>query len=348
MAQMYNSFRTSRSRLLAASTALAATLVLAAPASSTPAYRGTAHLKGWNIGGFDHGALPSLGGQFYRALGWAKRAHGDVLRIEFYEPQMQDARDVRWMTRYLQTIHRLGIKIDLLLWDNDARMKSQPEQFAAACAKAAELWKGQLTAIEVGNEPNAVLGPSMTTADFTRADAQAAAEYVPVVKDSYQAIKQVAPHVTVLAGAIAFSDGTFLKDAYADGIGGYFDALSVHPYTYNASPGYIRTNRMFSLAEGLPWIRGIMAQYHDGWKKVWITEVGWDTVGAGAKPVSDAQRAQYVSQLGGITRHWPWLAAVIFYQLRNQDPRSPNGGWAFVSRSWKPSRSFWAFERTAF
>ena len=351
---MCDSFRASRLRLLAASTVLAATLVLAASAGSEPVYGpGTSHFKGWNIGGFDHGALPRLGGEFYRDLGWAKRAHTDVLRIEVYEPQLEDARTVRWMTRYLQTIRRLGMKTDLLLWSDDAGMKSQPEQFAAACARAAQLWNGYLTAIEVGNEPNALLGPSMTNADFERADAQAAAEYVPVVKDSYQAIKQVAPQVIVLAGAIAFNDGTFLKDMYADGIGGYFDALSVHPYTYNASPGDTRGNPMFSLAAGLPWIHGIMAQHGDSQKQVWITEVGWNTVGAGAKPVSDEQRAHYVSQLGEITRHWPWVPAVMFYELRNQDLRlqarnSPALGWAFLSRSWTPSRSFWAVQRTTF
>jgi hypothetical protein len=340
MAQMCSSFRISGLRLLAASTALAATLVLAAAAS--------AHLKGWNVAN-DYGALPRPGSQFYRDLGWAKRAHTDVLRVQVYWQQMQDARDVRWMTRYLQTIHRLGMKIDLLVWSRtDTSMESHPEQFAAACAKAAQLWKGYLKAIEVGNEPNVLLGPSMTRAKFERADAQAAARYAPVVRASYRAIKQVAPDVSVLAGALAFSDGTFLKDMYADGMGGYFDALSVHPYTYNASPSDTRTNRMFSLAAGLPWIHSIMAQYGDGQKKIWITEVGWNTLGAGAKPVSDAQRARYVSQLGRITRRWPWLAGVMFYELRYQGRSSPDVGWAFVSHSWEPSRSFWAFERTRF
>ncbi len=321
-------------------------LVLALSLIGSPA---GAHLKGWNVAD-DPGALVPPGSHFDRDLESAKQSHADVLRVMIRSQEMQNARDISWMTGYLRTIRRLGMKIDLRVGRSS---RTSVEQFAGTCAKAAQLWKDDLTAIEVGNEPNALLEPSMTRAEFEHADAQAAAAYVPVVKDSYLAIKQVAPRLTVLAGAMAFSDGTFLEDAYADGMGGYFDALSVHPYTYNASPDHIARSwpgrMLFSLVDGLPWIHDIMARHGDGQKKVWITEVGWNTVGgAGAKPVSDAQRAGYVGQLGAITRRWPWLAAVMFYDLRHRGPSSPDSGWAFVSRSWEPSRSFWAFERTTF
>jgi hypothetical protein len=308
-----------------------------------------AHLKGWNVAEVHHSAVPRPSSQFYRDLESAKQSHADVLRVEILSQQMQNAMDIQWMTRYLRTIRRLGMKVDLRV---ESSSNTSVEQFTATCAKAAQLWKDDLTAIELGNEPNALLQSSMTRAEFEDADAQAAAAYVPVVKDSYLAIKRVAPRLTVIAGAIAFSDGTFLEDAYADGMGGYFDALSVHPYTYNASPAHIARSwpgRMFSLVDGVPWIHDIMAQHGDGQKRVWLTEVGWNTLGDSvARAVSDPQRARYVGQLGAITRRWPWVAAVMFYDLRHRGPSSPDSGWAFVSQSWKPSLSFWAFARTTF
>jgi hypothetical protein len=62
---------------------------------------------------------------------------------------------------------------------------------------AARLWGKDAAALEVWDEPNPIDGN----------EDQVARDYMDVLKPTYQAVKQAAPGLPVLAGATAYADG---------------------------------------------------------------------------------------------------------------------------------------------
>src|SRR3954468_5111201 len=73
--------------------------------------------------------------------------------------------------------------------------------YADAAVYVARRWGSSLEALEIWNEPNATV--------FLRSPDQVR-DYARLVRASYQRIKRVVPRLTVLAGALALSDGQFL------------------------------------------------------------------------------------------------------------------------------------------
>jgi hypothetical protein len=278
---------------------------------------------------------------FQRDLEWAQRAHLNIVHLYVRPAELGSRQDVDYLTGYLQTARHDGIPV-LVTVSQNTYMIAHPHQFAQACAEVVRLWRSYLTAIEVGNEPN----------DSTADDIG----YVRVLRAAYPAIKHVAPHLRVIAGALAYADGDALETMYAAGLHGYFDALSAHPYPDNAPPYSMGGgNCADSFACGVPWLHRIMSEHGDGDKRLWLTELGWATqYEAGA--VSDWKRAMYMRQIGTMTRSWPWIGAVIFFHLRYGDPpkdqapseRETDIGLALLSETWQPTAGFWALARTTY
>lgn len=300
-----------------------------------------AHWKGVTLED-NYTGLPAPHQGFYRDLKWAQRAHLDILHLYIQPRELRSARDVRYFTRYLRTVTRGGIRVLLTVWQQDtAQMIARPQQFAADCARVAKLWRPYLAAIEVADEPN----------DNASTDVG----YVRVLRSAYPAIKQVAPRLPVIGGSLAYASGTDLERMYAAGLRGYFDALSAHPYTDNAPPYSIGAGCGYSFACGVPWLHQIMVEHGDGDRQLWLTEMGWSTQ---KYPylVSEAERAVYMRQVGAMTRSWPWIGAVIFFQLRYGDPRYEPSvterdlelGLALVSKTWQPTPGFWALASTTY
>lgn len=282
---------------------------------------------------------------FYRDLQWVQRAHLNILHLYIRPSALRSQRDVRYFTNYLRTVRRNGIRVLLTVWQNStAYMIAHPQQFAQECAHVAELWRPYLAAIELGNEPN----------DNTAADIG----YVRMLQAAYPAIKQVAPNMTVVAGALGYANGSDLETMYSAGLHGYFDAFSAHPYTDNGPPrsmgpaGYC----LYNFACGLPWLHQVMAANGDGDKRLWLTEMGWATKDYGPATISEQKRAVYMRQVGQMTRSWPWIGAVIFYQLRYGDPPQYIGknerdleiGLALINIAWQPTPGFWALADTRY
>jgi hypothetical protein len=156
-------------------------------------------------------------------------------------------------------------------------------------------------AFEVWNEPN--------HPDFwdTPTGPDAAA-YARLVRAAYPTIKAGDANATVVAGAIAYNDQTFLQNLYANGgITNSYDALSIHPYSGPYAPD--------SLGDGYQTFQGAidqtirtMSQYNEQAKPLWITEMGWRNT-----DVDEATRALYLRRAVVIARSYPQIAQFFAY-----------------------------------
>jgi hypothetical protein len=152
---------------------------------------------------------------------------------------------------------------------------------------------------EIWNEPNDphfwTTGPNV-------------AKYTAMLKASYRAIKNADPEAGVLAGSILSNDIRFLHGIYANGGGGSFTGLAIHPYTAGRAPGDT-SSAWFSFKTSVPQFRKEMAR-HGQYKAIWITEMGWST-----NQVSDATRATYFKQAVAIARTWASVRAMGAYTI---------------------------------
>ena len=90
-----------------------------------------------------------------------------------------------------------------------------------------------------------------------------AGTYSTLVKAAYPAAKAGNADVPVLAGAMSSTDQAFLAAMYANGVKGYYDGISVHPY---ADPGFVK----------LAAFRAVQQAAGDN-TPIWATEFGWPT-----------------------------------------------------------------------
>jgi hypothetical protein len=158
---------------------------------------------------------------------------------------------------------------------------------------------------EIWNEPNDVhfwtTGPDV-------------AAYTAMLKASFAAIKQADPDATVLGGSILDNDLAFLRGIYANGGGGSFNALSIHPYAAYRAPGST-VNPFYSFKLSVPAFAREMAR-HGSSRPIWITEFGWPTW-----KVSDVTRARYFRQAVAIAKGWTNVRAVAAYTFRRSQSR---------------------------
>jgi polysaccharide biosynthesis protein PslG len=125
-------------------------------------------------------------------------------------------------------------------------------------------------AIEIGNEPNL---------SWAWAGGLDPARYTELVKRGYAAVKSVSPAMPVIAGGLApvLTDTTtsdsiglrpFLEAMYANGVKGYMDGISVHPYPRG-------TNFSESFA-ALSLVKETRSAHGDS-VPLWVTEFGLTT-----------------------------------------------------------------------
>lgn len=243
---------------------------------------------------------------------------------------------------------------------------------SGAVAKVIGLWGADIYAIEVWNEPNEqyflsnqTLCDASAPADLygPSSDSTRAAAYVPIVKAVWQAVKASAyPGILVVAGSIGLSDTTFLQDLYNDGIAGYYDAISVHPYqvqlAYQPTPtscaqrgtssALVATTQdpavpfsdaLFSFQTGVPAMHNVMVGNGDSTHPLFLTEFGFPTcvTGSTVAPlersgsfnyagwcVSLTQQENWLNESINMVRGWSYVGAATIYTLRDPpDGESP-------------------------
>jgi hypothetical protein len=145
-----------------------------------------------------------------------------------------------------------------------------------------ELTPLPVPAVEIWNEEN--------TSAFWQPQPNAAA-YAALYTAARTAIHQVAPSVQAIVGGLGPPAAPFLQSIYGalGGASGHIDAVAIHPYA--SAP-----NSMYPEVVDT---RSVLEQHGDVGVPIDVTEFGWPTQGInsnGFTEVSDAQRAQYVSQ----------------------------------------------------
>jgi hypothetical protein len=194
---------------------------------------------------------------------------------------------------------------------------ASPTEFAKFAAQVAARYAPQgVGTFEIWNEPNNAIfwqpkpNPAAYTADLVAA---------------YRSIKAADPSALVISGGLApeASDGTninavdFLKDMYADGAKGSFDAVGYHPYSYPALPDTFQSWSAWSqMSQTSPSIRSVMASNGDSAKKVWITEVGAPSGGPGG--VGQAAEAQEFTQAIADAASTSWVGGIYLYSWQDE------------------------------
>jgi hypothetical protein len=242
-----------------------------------------------------------------------------------------------------------GMSIDFIIdgcasWaSTNGGLFAQPDsavQFATWAADvAARYGSGGPTTYEIWNEPN--------SAQFWQPTPDPAA-YTQDLIAAYQAIKQVQPDQMVISGGLAPEpdDGTnidpvtFLQDMYADGAGGYFDAVGYHPYSYPALPD---TGEQWSgwtqMSATTPSIRSVMDANGDSGKQVWLTEVGWptDTTSMSGTDGLDAQ-VDEVQEILAFAQTTAWVGPIYWYTYQDDS----SGQFGLVTSSGTPKPTYYA------
>lgn len=181
--------------------------------------------------------------------------------------------------------------------------------FAGAAAKRYKSWG--VHTWEVWNEPNI---------SYRFGPATDPGKYVAMLQASYPVIKRADPSAVVVGAstAPAASEGgdlrplDFLRQMYADGAQGYFDAISVHPYTYPLTPAQSSPDDAWGQMSTM---HQLMADNGDGDKKIWITEFGAPTDGPNVARdhVTEAMQAQTVTEAAAIFKQFDWSGPLFWY-----------------------------------
>jgi hypothetical protein len=228
-------------------------------------------------------------------------------------------------------------------WDRgvDRYPPADNSDYADAAAYVAQRWSSKLEALEIWNEPNLPDQYSLHAPDPAAADAA-------MLKAAYPRVKQVAPDLKVLAGALAFSDGDFVERLYANGIKDNFDGFSIHPYNEWRDPNdaWKPEWKKYTYITGVPWIQSILAAHGDGDKGLWLTELGWSTCGTGDSwCVTPTQQAQYVGDALRIAAGWSYVKAAVIYNLRNKgtNPLGREDQFGIVQRDFTLKPAYAAF-----
>lgn len=306
---------------------------------------------------------------FDRELDMAKSAGVDTVRVDLSWSSLETAGKGRYSEGYVakadtffEHAQKRGVKVIATLWSTPCWASAAPASLKRGCtgkwwergvhlyapakpgdyADAAEWvtrrWGDRMEALEVWNEPN--LPISLRSSDPV-------GTYASILKAAYPRIKAANPNLTVLGGALAFSDGDFLAALYEHGIKGSYDGLSYHPYGEDRDPTRPGrpSEKKYSYQLGSRWIRDVMVAHGDDGADMWQTEVGFSTctIGTSRWCVTESQQTRYTAALFRIAREkMPYVKAVIVYNLRNKgiDRGGREDQFGLLNRDFTPKPAY--------
>lgn len=181
--------------------------------------------------------------------------------------------------------------------------------FGTFAGQAAAHFAGRINAWEIWNEPNleSFFAPEVDAAFYTA-----------MVQASYTAIHAAVPDATVVAGSLSpntddAAPAAFLQRMYAEGVKGFLDAVSTHPYSYPALPsGSESYNAFYQLRD----VRQVMLDNGDDDKKIWLTEFGAPT-GPGRKAVTEQRQAAIIADGLASARSLSYVGPLFVYEIRD-------------------------------
>ncbi len=220
-------------------------------------------------------------------------------------------------------------------------LPADPRSIAPVSGWLASRYGGQVSAIEVWNEPN--------LRDFVQVVDPAA--YVRVLKAAHGAIKAADPRVKVVfsgADRVAVSPGASAVDdfyslAYKAGAHGAFDVMAVHTYQGPADAPHDAPDAGTWRITHMPHLLSLMASNGDGSVPVWVTEFGWSVHAnaAGAKPwdmgVTADQQARYTVGALDLMARWPQVTQAYVYAERQKATGNVHqDGFGLLNRDLSP------------
>lgn len=222
-----------------------------------------------------------------------------------------------------------------------------PQDYADAFAFLVARYGSQVRAWETWNEPNSSF--------YFKAEDPVAADAA-LIRAAFKAAKAVRPDAYVVAGGLMDADAEFLRGLYAHGIKGHFDAISIHPYTGDASPLDPVTDRWIKLSyvRGVPDVRREMLAHGDD-KPLWLTEFGWSTSTVRGTDqrwmngVDEATQAKFTETAVRQLAAWPYVEAAMAYTLvdRGTDAASLIDNYGLVRADGTKKPVFAAFRAAA-
>jgi len=265
--------------------------------------------------------------------------------IDWSHTQPNDGENFKWehIDRFVDSANERGFKLVAILgytpkWAlptdcpqmTERCYPEKPEEFANFAAAAVKRYSGKgIKVWEIWNEPN-LKGFWLPAAD--------AKDYAALLKAASAAIKKVDPAAAIVTGGLgpaASKDGNiapaeFLSELYDNGAGKYFDAVGHHPYSFPAAPTDYKTWSGWSqMAATAPSLRGVMAAYGDGAKRLLLTESGAPTGGPGkqaaagqtnlngADHVTEELQAKIFQQGIALARDYDWDGPLFFYGYKD-------------------------------
>lgn len=183
--------------------------------------------------------------------------------------------------------------------------------YAEYCKYIAQQYKGQVKCYEIWNEYFAV--PNLAAFN---PEARDGANYAKLLKAAYTAIKSVDEDAVVVAGAMARTPISCIRDMLSQkdeennfDVQNYFDVISFHPYqgdSYNDEKFISQMNE----------VKAVLSEYNCD-KPIWFTEMGWTT--AIQNKVTEYSQAMY-----GIKFFFTGLANDFFERMYWYDFVSDN------------------------
>jgi polysaccharide biosynthesis protein PslG len=192
----------------------------------------------------------------------------------------------------------------------------------------------ELVAVEAWNEPN--WHDNLIAADVPLA-------YAEMIKAFYKGAKRGDSAVQVLVGSMAYADLDFLGELYRDGIKGYYDAISLHPYADGAAPE--NTLVTHSFLGGIQSVHLFQVAHGDDTRE-WVTEFGWP-VGTSPGANTQMQQARYIERAFQLTDRLAYLEGAVVYQLRDMtvEPANPEDNFGLFRANLTPRPSYKAFKK---
>jgi hypothetical protein len=233
-------------------------------------------------------------------------------------------------------------------WDRGVQLypPNNPRDYADALAWAIRRYGNRVAAWEIWNEPN--------LPEFFKAD-DPAGSYATLVRTAYPAAKAANPGATIVAGSLAQSDYEFTERLMRLGVGGHFDAWSVHPYSEDRSPrdpgtpGYSR----MVMALGVPQVRQMLLKHGQN-QPLWLTEFGWSTCKvrggrAYENGVNESTQADYLRQAFELMRSWSYVQVGVWFNIQDTagDPSSRVDNYGLLRDNGSEKPAFAAFRDAA-
>ena len=185
-----------------------------------------------------------------------------------------------------------------------------------------------------------------------------------MLKRAYVEIKKVDPATTILAGATSpapddpsgrdMSPVTFMRQIYANGGKGFFDAFSHHPYSFPCNPLTVASWNAFTQTK---YLHDVMVQHGDGAKKIWGTEagaptganIGTCTTGGIGRSVSEATQSQFVADYfkGWYQDYGSFTGPLFWFQIRDNgtDPHNTDDNLGLIRRDFSQKPAYRTFQR---